>query len=163
MPRPDSDSKTPPRDIVPRPVSTTLPRIPARQKSSITRAQKEAIDNFPDLDDPNDKMFHLVCPSEACLNFFQITFHNILLSENQCHINAAISNIISSWSHIPFSLQASKYGLPYKEAMQYSGATIVERAVRRRVERFFERQDFVNGVTKFGEDVVPSPDSTTPP
>ena len=47
--------------------------------------------------------------------------------------------------------------------MEYSGATITERAVRRRVERFFERQDFENGVTKSGEDVVPSPDSTTPP
>ena len=47
--------------------------------------------------------------------------------------------------------------------MQYSGATVTEQTVRRRVERFFERQDFEIGVTKFGEDVVPSPDSTTPP
>ena len=30
--------------------------------------------------------------------------------------------------------------------MEYSGATITERAVRRRVERFFKRQDFENGV-----------------
>ena len=43
--------------------------------------------------------------------------------------------------------------------MQYSGATVSERAVRHRVKRFFERQEFENGVESGGEDIVLSPNS----
>ena len=74
---------------------------------------------------------------------------------------------------VPHSLHTSKYGLPYKEAMHYSRATMTERAVRRRVERFFERQDLdngveerqdlENGVERGEEDAVPSTDSSTTP
>ena len=65
---------------------------------------------------------------------------------------------------ILLSLKASRYSLPYDLAMNYSGATVSERAMRRRVERFFERQEFENGVESGGGDAVPSPDlSTTPP
>ena len=46
--------------------------------------------------------------------------------------------------------------------MQYSGAAVSERAVRRRVERFFERQEFENGVESGGGDVVLSPNSLVP-
>ena len=67
------------------------------------------------------------------------------------------------------SLKASRYGLPYNIAMQYSGATVSERAVSRRVESLFERQELYNGVDSGGGDavsspnyLVPSPSSTTP-
>ena len=43
--------------------------------------------------------------------------------------------------------------------MQYSGATVSEQAVRHRVDRFFELQEFENGVESGGGDVVSSPNS----
>ena len=67
------------------------------------------------------------------------------------------------------SLNSSIYGLPYDLAMQYSGATVSERSVRRCVERFFERQELDNGVEIGGgyflsssDYLVPSPSSNTP-
>ena len=46
--------------------------------------------------------------------------------------------------------------------MQYFGATVSEQAVRRRVERFFERQEFENGFKSGGGDFVSSPNSLVP-
>ena len=60
------------------------------------------------------------------------------------------------------SLKALRYGLPYDLAMKYSGATVSERAVRRRIERLFKRQEFENGVESGGGDVVSSPNSLVP-
>ena len=60
------------------------------------------------------------------------------------------------------SLKASRYGLPDDLAMQYSGATVSERAVRRRVKIFFDCQEFEHGVDSSGGDVVSSPNSLVP-
>ena len=53
--------------------------------------------------------------------------------------------------------------------MHYSGTTVSEKAVRGRIERFFERQEFENGFKSGVGDVVsslnfivPSPSSNTP-
>ena len=79
----------------------------------------------------------------------------------ECHTNAPPSPQILLPTGI-HSLKASRYGITYDLAMHYYGAAVSERAVRRRVERFFKRQEFENGVKSGGGDNVLSPDSLVP-
>ena len=108
------------------------------------------------LDYPNDKAFNLISaffifPAFAFVfNFFQSLRFTVNVTPTPPS------------PQIILALKASRYSHPYNLSMQYYGATVSERAVRRRVERFFERQEFENGVESGGGDVVSSPNYIVP-
>ena len=122
-----------------------------------------------DLDYPNDKTFHLVSIWAACFYFFSVRVSHSttccsLWMPHRCPPSP--QNTLSPGIH---SLKALRYGLLYGVAMQYSGATGSEQALRRHVKRFFKRQEFDNSVESGGGEIVsspnyivPSPSSSTP-
>ena len=108
-----------------------------------------------DWDSPNDKAFYLVSAPAVFFLFFQRSHFPI--------VNAtSMTPSPQTLPRHPHFHQASSYGLPYKKAMQLSGATCSERGLRRRFKRFFKRQDRENGFASDQGDVVPSPDSLVP-